>query len=46
MTTDTEGHSGYWDVSSDSLRNQALVTVGKGDDVRLEPQPDPWVRVK
>ncbi|MFG3002422.1 alpha/beta hydrolase [Streptomyces calvus] len=46
MTTDTEGHSGYWDVSSDSLRNQALVTVGKGDDVRLEPQPDPWARVK
>ncbi|WP_406007272.1 alpha/beta hydrolase [Streptomyces sp. NBC_00637] len=46
MTTDTDGHSGYWDAGSDSLRNQALVTVGKGDDVQLKPPPDPWAHVK
>ncbi|MGV9556488.1 alpha/beta hydrolase [Streptomyces sp. NPDC003522] len=46
MTTDTEGHSGYWDTGSDSLRNQALVMVGKGDDVQLKPPPDPWAHVK
>ncbi|SES08181.1 Alpha/beta hydrolase [Streptomyces sp. yr375] len=46
MTTDTEGHSGYWDVGSDSLRNQARVTVGKFDDVQLKPPPDPWAHVK
>ncbi|MFJ8021186.1 alpha/beta hydrolase [Streptomyces sp. NPDC096311] len=46
MTTDTEGHSGYWDVGSDSLRNQARVAVGKGDDVQLKPPPDPWAHVK
>ncbi|MFK0022520.1 alpha/beta hydrolase [Streptomyces sp. NPDC090798] len=46
MTTDTEGHSGYWDAGSDSLRNQARVVVGKGDDVELKPPPDPWAHVK
>ncbi|MFF0386022.1 alpha/beta hydrolase [Streptomyces sp. NPDC004286] len=46
LTTDTEGHSGYWDENpegpSQSLLNQALVVVGKGDDVPLKPPPDPW----
>jgi pimeloyl-ACP methyl ester carboxylesterase len=50
MTTDTEGHSGYWDTGengdSTSLLNQALVVVGKGDDVPLKPAPDPWAHVK
>ncbi|MEU6183657.1 alpha/beta hydrolase [Streptomyces coeruleorubidus] len=46
MTTDTEGHSGYWDVGSDSLRNQARVAVGNGDDVQLKPPPNPWAHVK
>jgi hypothetical protein len=46
MSTDTEGHSGYWDEHSTSLRNQALVVVGKGDDVALKPPPDPWAHVK
>ncbi|GGW17389.1 hypothetical protein GCM10018980_08090 [Streptomyces capoamus] len=46
MTTDTEGHSGYWNVNSDSLKNQALVVVGHGDDARLKPPPDFWAHVK
>ncbi|MFD8421336.1 alpha/beta hydrolase [Streptomyces sp. NPDC059466] len=46
MTTDTEGHSGYWDAGSDSLRNQARVVVGKGGNVMLKPPPDPWAHVK
>ncbi|MET7568146.1 alpha/beta hydrolase [Streptomyces sp. NPDC005492] len=46
MTTDTEGHGGYWNVGSTSLRNQALVIVGKGDDAELKPPPDPWAHVK
>ena len=46
LTTDTEGHSGYWDESSQSLMNQALVVVGKGDEVELKPPPDPWAHVK
>jgi hypothetical protein len=52
LTTDTEGHSGYWDrdedsgTSSQSLKNQALVVVGKGDDAPLKPAPDPWAHVK
>ncbi|WP_230194501.1 alpha/beta hydrolase family protein [Streptomyces sp. NBC_00080] len=52
MTTDTEGHSGYWDrdadsgTNSQSLENQALVVVGKGDDAPLKPPPDPWAHVK
>ena len=41
MTTDTEGHSGYWDEKSQSLKNQALVVVGKGDDVALEAAARP-----
>ncbi|MCX4583828.1 alpha/beta hydrolase [Streptomyces sp. NBC_01481] len=41
MTTDTEGHSGYWDEGSTSLKNQALVVVGKGDEVDLKPPPNP-----
>lgn len=36
MTTDTEGHSGYWDEGSQSLRNQGLVVAGKYDDVKLK----------
>ena len=46
LTTDTEGHSGYWDENSQSLMNQALVVVGKGDEVELKPPPDPWAHVK
>ncbi|MFF2380165.1 alpha/beta hydrolase [Streptomyces sp. NPDC058108] len=46
MTTDTGGHSGYWDAGSDSLRNQARVVVGKGGNVELKPPPDPWAHVK
>ncbi|MDI3417961.1 alpha/beta hydrolase [Streptomyces luteolus] len=34
MTVDTEGHSGYWDEGSQSLKNQASVVVGKYDDVK------------
>ncbi|MFF0745559.1 alpha/beta hydrolase [Streptomyces sp. NPDC004111] len=41
MTTDTEGHSGYWDEGSTSLQNQALVVAGRGDEVELKPPPDP-----
>jgi hypothetical protein len=47
---DTEGHSKYWDKNgdhpSDSLKNQALVVVGRYDDVGLvhgdAPQQE-WV---
>lgn len=39
MTTDTQGHSGYWDEGSRSLLNQALVVVGKEDDVKLVETP-------
>ncbi|KAF2779141.1 alpha/beta hydrolase [Streptomyces sp. OM5714] len=46
MTTDTEGHSDYWDPDTESLHNQALVVVGAGDDVALQPPPDPWAHVK
>ena len=46
LTTDTEGHSGYWNENSQSLMNQALVVVGKGDEVELKPPPDPWAHVK
>ncbi|WP_443045512.1 alpha/beta hydrolase [Streptomyces sp. NBC_00259] len=41
MTTDTEGHSGYWDEGSTSLKNQALLVVGKGDEVDLKPPTNP-----
>ncbi|MFB0616757.1 alpha/beta hydrolase [Streptomyces sp. AGS-58] len=52
MATDTHGHGGYWDPGSKSLLNQALVVVGKGDNVELKPPPDTfgppgyWARVK
>ncbi|MFC8103543.1 alpha/beta hydrolase [Streptomyces sp. NPDC057363] len=46
MTTDTEGHSDYWDSDTESLHNQALVIVGEGDSVALLPPPDPWAHVK
>ncbi|WP_055556280.1 alpha/beta hydrolase [Streptomyces sp. NBRC 110028] len=42
MTTDTEGHSGYWDYkdneASDSLKNQANVIVGRYGDVKLKQE--------
>ncbi|MFK4150311.1 alpha/beta hydrolase [Streptomyces sp. NPDC004065] len=52
MATNTHGHSGYWDPSSKSLLNQALVVAGKGDDVELKPSygtfgpPGSWDHVK
>jgi hypothetical protein len=52
MATNTHGHGGYWDPSSKSLLNQALVVVGKGDDVELKPSygtfgpPGSWDHVK
>ncbi|WP_225811907.1 alpha/beta hydrolase [Streptomyces spinosus] len=46
MTTDTQGHSGYWNPGSDSLKNQAYVVTGHGDDVQLKPPPDYWAHVK
>lgn len=36
MSSDTQGHSGYWDEGSESLENQALVVVGRYGDVGLE----------
>ncbi|MGI5326688.1 alpha/beta hydrolase [Actinomadura nitritigenes] len=36
MTTDTEGHSGYWDLGSVSLQNQARVVVGDYGRVGFE----------
>ncbi|MFI1168670.1 alpha/beta hydrolase [Streptomyces sp. NPDC020801] len=39
MATDTQGHGGYWNGGSESLKNQALVVVGKYDDVRAAPEP-------
>ncbi|WP_236242273.1 alpha/beta hydrolase [Streptomyces sp. CC228A] len=36
MTTDSEGHSGYWDEGSESLMNQALVVAGRYDKVQLD----------
>lgn len=52
MTTKSHGHGGYWDPHSTSLLNQALVVVGKGDDVELKPSygpfgpPGSWDHVK
>ncbi|MFF8099640.1 alpha/beta hydrolase [Streptomyces sp. NPDC016640] len=46
MTTDTEGHSAYWEETTQSLANQALVVVGRGDEVSLKAPPDPWAHVK
>ncbi|MFJ9925900.1 alpha/beta hydrolase [Streptomyces misionensis] len=42
MTTDTKGHSGYWDEGSDSLLNQALVVAGHGEDVQLKEPTPTW----
>ncbi|MGP3735616.1 alpha/beta hydrolase [Streptomyces sp. GDS52] len=42
VATDTEGHSDYWKPDTESLLNQALIVVGKGDEVALKPPPDPW----
>ncbi|GGZ04345.1 hypothetical protein GCM10010300_55220 [Streptomyces olivaceoviridis] len=42
MTTDTKGHSGYWDEGSDSLLNQALVVAGHGEDVTLKEPTPTW----
>ncbi|MFJ9582118.1 alpha/beta hydrolase [Streptomyces sp. NPDC101191] len=46
MATDGSGHSDYWNGGSKSLENQALVVVGKPDDVELKPPPNrtPGVR--
>ncbi|MGK5629371.1 alpha/beta hydrolase [Streptomyces sp. URMC 123] len=33
MATDTEGHSGYWDEDSESLKNQAKVVMGQYESV-------------
>ncbi|WP_344272686.1 alpha/beta hydrolase [Actinomadura napierensis] len=41
MTTDTEGHSGYWDIGKGSLRNQALVVVGDYGRVGLDSGKPP-----
>ncbi|CAM5511249.1 hypothetical protein GCM10010261_52940 [Streptomyces pilosus] len=46
MTVDSEGHSDYWKQDKQILENQALVVVGKGDDVPLNPPPNPWAHVK
>jgi hypothetical protein len=52
METNTHGHGGYWNPDSDSLLNQGLVVVGKGDDVQLKPSygpfgpPGSWDHVK
>ncbi|GGV53936.1 hypothetical protein GCM10010293_67490 [Streptomyces griseoflavus] len=46
MTVDSEGHSGYWDKNRQILENQALIVVGKGDEVSLIPPPKPWTHVK
>ncbi|MFH9499279.1 alpha/beta hydrolase [Streptomyces globisporus] len=44
MFTDTEGHSDYWKEGTDSLRNQALVVAGRGDDLELKPVPPAYTR--
>ncbi|MFD5453115.1 alpha/beta hydrolase [Streptomyces sp. NPDC127100] len=36
MKSDSDGHSGFWDESSQSLRNQAAVISGKYHRVELE----------
>ncbi|GAA4702719.1 alpha/beta hydrolase [Streptomyces youssoufiensis] len=36
MLTDTDGHSGYWDEDSESLKNQARVVVGEYSRVKKE----------
>lgn len=42
MTTDTKGHSGYWDEGSDSLLNQALVVAGHAEDAKLKEPTPTW----
>ncbi|MEW2067680.1 alpha/beta hydrolase [Streptomyces sp. NPDC007346] len=44
MPTDTEGHSDYWKEGTDSLRHQALVVAGRGDEVELKPVPPAYTR--
>ncbi|MBM7171067.1 hypothetical protein JQK87_22230 [Streptomyces sp. G44] len=39
MTTDTHGHSGYWDENSLSLLNQARVVAGMDGEVELIEGP-------
>ena len=50
LATDTKGHSGYWDETgngpSQSLLNQALIVIGRGDQAELEPPPNKWAHVK
>ncbi|MFF6906032.1 alpha/beta hydrolase [Streptomyces sp. NPDC012389] len=36
MDVDTGGHSDYWNRDSQSLKNQALVVVGRYDDVKKD----------
>lgn len=36
MKSDSDGHSGFWDEGSESLRNQAAVIAGKYHRVELE----------
>ncbi|MBB1244986.1 hypothetical protein GL263_15625 [Streptomyces durbertensis] len=38
MTTDTSGHTDYWDADTQSLKNQAAVVAGEYDEVRRERQ--------
>ncbi|MGH3311324.1 MAG: alpha/beta hydrolase [Streptomyces sp.] len=45
MTTDTQGHSGYWEPGSESLRNQAAVVTGNYDDVQTkDDRENSWPR--
>ncbi|MFH9265195.1 alpha/beta hydrolase [Streptomyces sp. NPDC017546] len=44
MVTDTEGHSDYWKEGSESLRNQALVVAGRGEELELKPVPPAYTR--
>ncbi|MGW5214658.1 alpha/beta hydrolase [Streptomyces sp. NPDC004051] len=46
VTTDTEGHSDYWKPDTESLLNQALIVVGRDDEVALKPPPDPWAHAR
>ncbi|MFJ6807843.1 alpha/beta hydrolase [Streptomyces anulatus] len=44
MVTDTEGHSDYWKEGTESLRNQALVVAGRGEEIELKPVPPAYTR--
>lgn len=46
VTTDTEGHSDYWKPDTESLLNQALIVVGRDDEVALKPPPDAWAHAR